>query len=35
MAKLDEVSALDAEYPSWMVPRQNANRVPQPFEPKG
>jgi aryl-alcohol dehydrogenase-like predicted oxidoreductase len=35
MAKLDEVSALDAEYPSWMVPRQNANRVPEPFEPKG
>ena len=35
IAKLDEVSALEAEYPSWMVPRQNAARVPQPFEPKG
>jgi aryl-alcohol dehydrogenase-like predicted oxidoreductase len=35
MAKLDEVSALEAEYPTWMVPRQNAARVPQPFEPKG
>lgn len=35
MARLDEVSALDAEYPGWMLPRQNANRRPQPFEPKG
>jgi aryl-alcohol dehydrogenase-like predicted oxidoreductase len=35
IARLDEVSALDAEYPTWMVPRQNANRVPQPFKPKG
>jgi aryl-alcohol dehydrogenase-like predicted oxidoreductase len=35
MAKLDEVSALDAEYPGWMLPRQNANRRPAPFEPKG
>ncbi|MGO4567451.1 aldo/keto reductase [Rhizobium sp. 2YAF20] len=34
MAKLDEVSALEAEYPSWMVPRQNANRRPEAFEPK-
>jgi aryl-alcohol dehydrogenase-like predicted oxidoreductase len=35
MAKLDEVSALDAEYPGWMLPRQNAARRPQPFDPKG
>ena len=34
MAKLDEVSALEAEYPSWMVPRQNANRRPEAFVPK-
>jgi aryl-alcohol dehydrogenase-like predicted oxidoreductase len=34
MAKLDEVSVLEAEYPSWMVPRQNANRRPEAFEPK-
>ncbi|MET0749300.1 MAG: aldo/keto reductase [Rhizobium sp.] len=34
MAKLDEVSALDAEYPGWMLPRQNAARRPQPFDPK-
>ncbi len=34
MAKLDEVSALPAEYPGWMLARQGAQRVPQPFEPK-
>lgn len=34
MARLDEVSALDAEYPGWMLPRQNAARRPQPFDPK-
>ncbi|NLS00271.1 aldo/keto reductase [Rhizobium sp. P38BS-XIX] len=34
MAKLDEVSALAPEYPGWMLGRQSANRVPQPFEPK-
>jgi aryl-alcohol dehydrogenase-like predicted oxidoreductase len=34
MAKLDEVSALDAEYPGWMLPRQNAARRPVPFDPK-
>jgi aryl-alcohol dehydrogenase-like predicted oxidoreductase len=35
MARLDEVSALDAEYPGWMLPRQNAARRPAPFDPKG
>ncbi|MFS8113263.1 aldo/keto reductase [Rhizobium jaguaris] len=34
LAKLDEVSALAAEYPGWMIPRQGAARRPQPFEPK-
>jgi aryl-alcohol dehydrogenase-like predicted oxidoreductase len=34
MAKLDEVSALAPEYPGWMLARQGAQRVPQPFEPK-
>lgn len=34
MAKLDEVSALTPEYPGWMLARQGALRVPQPFEPK-
>lgn len=34
IAKLDEVSALPAEYPGWMLARQGAQRVPQPFEPK-
>jgi aryl-alcohol dehydrogenase-like predicted oxidoreductase len=31
VAKLDEVSALPAEYPGWMIGRQGANRVPKPF----
>ncbi len=35
MAKLDDVSALAPEYPGWMLARQGAQRVPQPFEPKG
>ncbi|PST23591.1 aldo/keto reductase [Rhizobium sp. JAB6] len=35
MAKLDDVSALAPEYPGWMLARQSAQRVPQPFEPKG
>ena len=30
---LDEVSALPAEYPGWMLARQSANRRPQPFAP--
>lgn len=30
MAKLDEVSALPAEYPGWMVARQGGNRRPKP-----
>jgi aryl-alcohol dehydrogenase-like predicted oxidoreductase len=33
MARLDEVSALPAEYPAWMLARQGANRRPKPFEP--
>ncbi|RQZ65666.1 aldo/keto reductase [Burkholderia glumae] len=31
---LDAVSALAPEYPGWMLSRQSAGRVPQPFEPK-
>ncbi|MFS8047902.1 aldo/keto reductase [Rhizobium sp. BR 314] len=34
IAKLDDVSALAPEYPGWMLARQGAQRVPQPFEPK-
>mgnify|MGYP003945267479 FL=1 len=34
IAKLDQVSALAPEYPGWMLVRQGALRVPQPFEPK-
>ncbi|WP_047463691.1 aldo/keto reductase [Rhizobium rhizogenes] len=34
IARLDDVSALAAEYPGWMLARQGAARVPQPFEPK-
>jgi diketogulonate reductase-like aldo/keto reductase len=34
IARLDEVSALPAEYPGWMLDRQNRNRVPLPFAPK-
>lgn len=34
IAKLDQVSALAPEYPGWMLARQGALRVPQPFEPK-
>lgn len=32
MARLDEVSALPAEYPGWMFGRQGATRVPKAFE---
>jgi len=32
IAKLDEVSALPAEYPGWMLGFQGAARVPQPFK---
>jgi aryl-alcohol dehydrogenase-like predicted oxidoreductase len=35
LARLDAVSALPPEYPGWMLARQGAGRVPQPFEPKG
>jgi aryl-alcohol dehydrogenase-like predicted oxidoreductase len=31
LAKLDEVSALPAEYPGWMLERQGAGRRPAPF----
>jgi aryl-alcohol dehydrogenase-like predicted oxidoreductase len=34
VAKLDEVSALPAEYPGWMLGRQGATRIPKPFKPK-
>ncbi len=34
LAKLDEVSALPAEYPGWMVERQAAGRWPAPFAAK-
>jgi aryl-alcohol dehydrogenase-like predicted oxidoreductase len=30
MKRLDEASALPAEYPGWMLDRQGAERVPQP-----
>jgi hypothetical protein len=28
MAKLDEVSAERTQYPSWMISRNNATRIP-------
>ncbi|RVC59555.1 aldo/keto reductase, partial [Mesorhizobium sp. M2A.F.Ca.ET.046.02.1.1] len=34
LARLDEVSALPAEYPGWMLERQSAGRRPAPFVPK-
>jgi aryl-alcohol dehydrogenase-like predicted oxidoreductase len=34
LAKLNDVSALPAEYPGWMLERQNRNRRPPPFMPK-
>lgn len=34
VAKLDAVSELPAEYPHWMLARQAAARVPEPFKPK-
>ena len=34
IAKLDEVSALPAEYPGWMLERQGGDRRPQPSVPK-
>jgi aryl-alcohol dehydrogenase-like predicted oxidoreductase len=33
IAKLDEVSALPAEYPGWMFARQGGGRAPKPFTP--
>lgn len=35
MARLDEVSALPAEYPAWMLARQGASRIPRPFQKAG
>jgi diketogulonate reductase-like aldo/keto reductase len=32
---LDAVSALPAEYPGWMLARQNEGRRPAPFTAKG
>ena len=32
--RLDAASALPAEYPGWMLSRQDAGRRPAPFEPK-
>ncbi len=34
MARLDAVSALPAEYPGWMIERQDRDRAPLPFEAK-
>ena len=34
VAALDAVSALPAEYPGWMLGRQDENRRPKPFTPK-
>jgi aryl-alcohol dehydrogenase-like predicted oxidoreductase len=34
IARLDEVSALPAEYPGWMVNRQGSTRIPKPFDAK-
>ncbi len=34
MERLDEVSALPAEYPGWMLERQGGTRIPKPFVPK-
>ncbi|TPK99981.1 aldo/keto reductase [Mesorhizobium sp. B2-4-14] len=34
LARLDEVSALPAEYPGWMLERQGVGRRPAPFTPK-
>jgi len=31
MATLDQVSALPAEYPGWMLERQGGSRRPKPF----
>ena len=34
LATLDQVSALPAQYPGWMLDRQSASRIPKRFEPK-
>ncbi|MGN7979937.1 aldo/keto reductase [Burkholderia sp. 22313] len=33
LARLDAVSALPPGYPGWMIDRQAAGRVPEPFTP--
>jgi aryl-alcohol dehydrogenase-like predicted oxidoreductase len=33
LARLDEVSAIRAEYPAWMLSTQGSARWPEPFEP--
>ena len=35
VARLDEISAIPAEYPGWMLGRQGAARVPKPFQKAG
>jgi aryl-alcohol dehydrogenase-like predicted oxidoreductase len=35
LARLDQVSALPAEYPGWMLERQGGSRRPKPWEPSG
>jgi len=30
---LDQVSALEPEYPGWMLARQGEARIPKPFKP--
>ncbi len=35
IARLDEVSALPAEYPGWMLERQRSFRIPAPFKREG
>jgi len=34
LRRLDEVSKLPPEYPGWMLERQGARRVPDPFKPQ-
>jgi aryl-alcohol dehydrogenase-like predicted oxidoreductase len=33
IARLDEVSAFEPDYPTWMFDRQGATRKPEPFGP--
>ncbi|MBP7335982.1 aldo/keto reductase [Niveispirillum sp.] len=34
MARLDQISALEPEYPGWMLTFQGDSRIPKPFNPK-